>query len=104
MADKNAGGIFIPAKISHILYISFSIKKFMIDCVRITYNFDVMNTKSSSKKKSWISISLNNLAVCKPVLARKQELRGHVQAILRADIIALGAEDALGDIDANTFC
>jgi len=27
-----------------------------------------------------------------------------VQAILRADIIALGAEDALGDIDADTLC
>jgi hypothetical protein len=35
MADENAGGIFIPAKKTHILYNLFSIKKFIIDCVRI---------------------------------------------------------------------
>ena len=27
-----------------------------------------------------------------------------MQAILRADVIALGAEDTLGDIDADTLC
>jgi len=51
-----------------------------------------------------LPILLNNLTLRVSVLACKQELRGHVQGILRADIIALGAEDALGDIDADTLC
>jgi hypothetical protein len=46
----------------------------------------------------------NDLGLRIPVLAGKQKLRGHVQGALRADIITLGAENALGDIDTDTLC
>jgi len=56
-----------------------------------------------SKKES-LPCLLNYLGLRIPVLAGEQKLRGHVQGTLRADIIALGAENALGDIDADTLC
>jgi len=62
-----------------------------------------MPAKKNTKREEFLLL-FHNLTVCKPVFRREQELRGHVQAILRADVIALGAEDALGDIDADTLC
>jgi len=46
----------------------------------------------------------HDLTIRVPVLTCKQELRGHGETPLGADISALGTEDALGDIDADTFC
>jgi len=62
--------------------------------------------RSAEKKyqKSESPCLLNDLGLRVPVLAGKQKLRGHVQGTLWADIIALGAENALGDIDADTLC
>lgn len=62
-----------------------------------------MPATKNTKREEFLLL-FNNLTVCKPVFRREQELRGHVQAILRADVIALRAEDALGDIDADTLC
>jgi len=55
-------------------------------------------------KKRVVLCLFNDLGLRIPVLAGKQKLLGHVQGALRADIIALGAENALGDIDTDTLC
>ena len=63
---------------------------------RIFYQF-------CSRKNNIVPL-LDNLALCIPVLGCKQEIGTHVKGIHRADIIALGAEDTLGDIDPDPFC
>jgi hypothetical protein len=60
--------------------------------------------QTKNAKREGFLLLFHNLALREPVLACQQELRSHVQAILRADVIALGAEDALGDKDADTLC
>ena len=72
--------------------------------VEIVNNYMRTNPTDKKTKREELLLLFHNLTVCKPVFRREQELRSHVQAILRADIIALGAEDALGDIDADTLC
>jgi len=62
------------------------------------------NPTDKKTKREELLLLFHNLTVCKPVFRSEQELRSHVQAILRADVIALGAEDALGNIDADTLC
>jgi hypothetical protein len=59
---------------------------------------------NKNTKREGFLLLFHNLDLREPVFRRKQELRGHVQAILRADVIALGAEDALGDIDTDSLC
>ena len=67
------------------------------------YQQTIRQAEIKSKRESFFGL-LNDLGICIPVFAGKQKLRSHVQGTLRADIIALGAENALGDIDADTLC
>jgi hypothetical protein len=95
--------IFLPSPKSRTFYIThFQLLKKLLG---IIYRLPLtLGGQNIIPKKSYLPILLNNLTFREPVLACQQELRGHVQGTLRADIIALGAEDTLGDINTDTLC
>ena len=63
-----------------------------------------VTTDWDDEKKEKIVLSLDDLALCVPVFGCEQEFGAHVQGRFWTYIIALGAEDALGDIDPDPFC